>query len=261
MTERASRDRCRLPAPSRCLDGRVATSVPTAARIAAADSGLPRGRQALSGALHTDAQACAAELAKRRLPSASLVPRPDSPPTASSDDSTRTTEPKTLRGRRRNHQQQKDQDLAKTDPLSTRPLRAPFYFSVPTPRSSLFIAPPHFQLLREPSRKGALPSRPLPSRRAGAERIVTWPKLREIHSPKMRPLLHMTFDPNRPSPHTKAREKQAGKSGGKIHAPSEFLWFPPHILGIPGSFCSAETASMSGEGCDLVCGEGDRQLA
>ena len=68
---------------SRCLS-------PTAARTAAAELGLPRGRQALSGALHTDAQACAAELAKRRLPSASLVPRPDSPPTASSDDSTRT---------------------------------------------------------------------------------------------------------------------------------------------------------------------------
>ena len=44
------RDRCRLPAPSWCDGGR-----------------------ALSGALHTDAQACATELAKRRLPSASLV--------------------------------------------------------------------------------------------------------------------------------------------------------------------------------------------
>ena len=52
MTESAPRDRCRLPAPSRCLDGRVATSVATAARIAAADSGLPRGGE-LSPALFT----------------------------------------------------------------------------------------------------------------------------------------------------------------------------------------------------------------
>ena len=59
---------------------------PTAARTAAAELRLPRGRRALSGAPHTDAQACATELAKRRLPSASLVPRPDSPPTTSSDE-------------------------------------------------------------------------------------------------------------------------------------------------------------------------------
>ena len=72
MTERAPRDRCRLPAPSWYDGGR-----------------------ALSGALLTGAQACAAELAKRRLPSASFVPRPDSPLTASSDASTRTTGPKT----------------------------------------------------------------------------------------------------------------------------------------------------------------------
>ena len=32
---------------------------PTAARTAAAELRLPRGRRALSGALHTDAQACA----------------------------------------------------------------------------------------------------------------------------------------------------------------------------------------------------------
>ena len=70
---------------------------PTAARTAAADSGLPRGRRALSGALHSDAQACATELAKRRLPSASLVPCPDSPQTASSDERVvpRTASPQT----------------------------------------------------------------------------------------------------------------------------------------------------------------------
>ena len=97
MTERAPRDRCRLPAPSRCLDGRVATSVATAARIAAADSGLPRGRRALSGALHMDAQVRATQPAERRLQSASLVPRPDSPPTASSDErvAPRTASPQT----------------------------------------------------------------------------------------------------------------------------------------------------------------------
>jgi len=118
VTERAPRDRCRLPAPSWCLDGRVATSFPTAARTAAADSGLPRGRRALSGALHTDAQVRVTQPAERRLQSASLMPRPDSPSTASSDDSTRTTEPKTLRRTRRNHQ---DHELPKTDPLSMRP--------------------------------------------------------------------------------------------------------------------------------------------
>ena len=73
VTERAPRDRCRLPSPSRCLDGRVATSVPTAARIAAAELGLPRGRRALSCTSHTDAQGCATQLAERRLQSASLV--------------------------------------------------------------------------------------------------------------------------------------------------------------------------------------------
>ena len=64
---------------------------------------------------------------------------------------------------------------------------APLHFS-------RLLAPPSFELLREASRRGALPSRPLPSRRARAEGIVTWPKPREIHSPKMRPLLQMTFD-------------------------------------------------------------------
>ena len=43
VTERAPRDRCRLPASSRCLDGRVATSVPTAAGIAAAELGPDTG--------------------------------------------------------------------------------------------------------------------------------------------------------------------------------------------------------------------------
>ena len=48
--------------------------------------------------------------------------------------------------------------------LSPRPpssscgkLRETRRYPVPTPRSSLFIAPPHFHLLREASRKGALP--------------------------------------------------------------------------------------------------------
>ena len=36
----------------------------------------------------------------------------------------------------------------------------PCHQSVPTPRSSLFIAPPPFQLLREASRKGACPLAP-----------------------------------------------------------------------------------------------------
>ena len=101
MTERAPQNRCRLPAPSWCLDGRVATSLPTAARIAAAELWPSAGP---ASSLHSDVQVCATELAERHLQSASLVPRLDSPPTASSDDSTRTTEPKTLQRPRRNHQ-------------------------------------------------------------------------------------------------------------------------------------------------------------
>ena len=56
-----------------------------------------RGRRALSGASHTDAQVRATQLAERRLQSASLVPRPDSPPTASSDErvAPRTASPQT----------------------------------------------------------------------------------------------------------------------------------------------------------------------
>ena len=190
MTERAPRDRCRLPAPSWCLDGRVAASVDTAARMAAADSGLPRGRRALSGALHSDAQACATELEKRRLPSASLVPRPDSPPTASSDERVvpRTASPQTghhdpkiptKKTTRRNHQ----------------------HTQLGVLHALIVLLASCSALLRVPAgsfeKRGVThsqPSRPLPSRRAGAEGIVTWPKPREIHSPKMRPLLHMTFD-------------------------------------------------------------------
>uniref|UniRef100_A0A8C4NFF8 Transmembrane channel-like protein n=1 Tax=Eptatretus burgeri TaxID=7764 RepID=A0A8C4NFF8_EPTBU len=58
---------------------------------------FPRGRRALSGALHSDAQVCATELAEQRLQSASLVPRPDSPPTLSSDERVvpRTASPQT----------------------------------------------------------------------------------------------------------------------------------------------------------------------
>ena len=129
MTERAPRDRCRLPAPSRCLDGRVATSVATAARIAAADSGLPRGRRALSGTLHTDAQVCATQPAEQRLQSTSLVPRPDSPPTVSSDERVvpRTASPdrppRAEDPNQEDHQKKpprlrEDHKLTKTDPLS-----------------------------------------------------------------------------------------------------------------------------------------------
>ena len=198
MTERAPQDRCRLPAPSWCDGGR-----------------------ALSGALHTGAQACAAELAQRRLPSTSFMPRPNSPLTASSDDSTRTTEPKTPQSPGRNHQHEDRPTLTKKAPPRRQDQDwhpASLYLSVPTPRSSLFIAPPHFQLLQEASRKGALPSRPLPSRREGAERIITWPKSREIHSPKMRPLLHMTFDPHRPSSTPKRGKNRREKAGGKKQA-------------------------------------------
>ena len=149
---------------------------PMAARTAAAELGLPRGRRALSGALHTYAQACATELAKRRLPSASLVPRPDSPLTASSDERVvpRTSSPQTghhepkiptKKTARRNHHQDQgettntrgEHELPKIDPLSTRPPNpenthlascAPLY-------SSWLLAPPSFELLWEASRKGA----------------------------------------------------------------------------------------------------------
>ena len=147
---------------------------PTAARTAAAKLGLPRGQRALSGALHTDAQACATELAKRRLPSASLVPCPDSPPTASSDEwvvprtaspQTGHHEPKipTKKTTRRNHQHPKKKTSCPRPTHSQRGQEkktphtreenelascAPLY-------PSWLLAPPSFELLREASRKGA----------------------------------------------------------------------------------------------------------
>ena len=66
--------------------------------------------------------------------------------------------------------------------------------------------------------------------------------------------------PNRPMTND-LPDRCMGKIGGKSARRSEFLWFPSRVLGFPGSFCSTETVSMSGEGCNLVCGEGDRQLA
>jgi len=177
VTERAPRD------PSRCLDGRVATSVATAARIAAADSGLPRGRRALSGALHTDAQVRATQPAERRLQSASLVPRPDSPPTASSDEwvvprtaspQTGHHEPKipTKKTTRRNHQQR----------LGI--LRALIFL--------LLLAPPSFELLREASRKGAFPipnplAPPPPRGVRGARESLHGPSLGRFIPPKSGP--------------------------------------------------------------------------
>ena len=152
MTERAPRDRCRLPAPSWCDGGR-----------------------ALSGVLLTGVQACAAELAKRRLPSASFVPRPDSPLTASSDDSTRTTEPKTPRRPGRNHQHTQHPRLGVLRALislSSNASLLPGHCSAPLP------APVgSFE-------KRGVPSRPLPSRRVGAERIILGPGPGRFSPPK-----------------------------------------------------------------------------
>ena len=207
MTERAPRDRCRLPAPSWCDGGR-----------------------ALSGALHTDAQACAAELAKRRLPSASLVPRPDSPPTASSDDSTRATEPKTLRGPKRNHQRTQHTRLGEeeettttkrtqTEPPRRRPptrrprqdqdwrLARPYIPQFQHLAPPCLLLRPSFQLLWEASRKGAGLSPPPRAPRGGRENH-SWPRSKEIHSPKIRPPPYMTFDPHRPSPTPKRGENR-----------------------------------------------------
>ena len=206
MTERAPRDRCRLPAPSRCLDGRVATSVATAARIATADSGLPRGRRALSGALHTDAQVRATQPAERRLQSTSLVPCPDSPPTASSDERVvpRTASPQTghhepkipakKTTRRNHHQDEEDHELLKTDPLSTRPPNPKNHYedqdlaSCAPLYSSWLLAPPSFELLREASRKGAFPIpnplAPSPRGARGARESLHGPSLGRFIPPK-----------------------------------------------------------------------------
>jgi len=67
VTERAPRDRCRLPAPSRCLDGRVATSVPTAASIAAAELG-PLAWPASSLRLFSHGRAGSRDTAGRAAP-------------------------------------------------------------------------------------------------------------------------------------------------------------------------------------------------
>ena len=68
MTERAPRDRCRLPAPSKCLDGRVATSVPTAASIAVAELG-PLAWPASSLRLFSHGHAGSRDTAGRAAPS------------------------------------------------------------------------------------------------------------------------------------------------------------------------------------------------
>ena len=241
MTERAPRDRCRLPAPSWCLDGRVATSVPTAARIAAADSGLPRGRRALSGALHSDAQVCATELAERRLPSTSLVPglptdcelrRLD--PNHRTQDSPKSEEkpprPRAAPGRptlnaatepRKHH---KDKEETTTKAPSRRRRRRPTW------RPARPYIPPGF-LLRPPSSSCG--------------------KLRERgRSSVPAPHSHEPTNDER-SPLCGARQIQAGKS-----ARHRYSLFFPGVLEIPCSFSFVETVFMSGEGCDLVCGEG-----
>ena len=159
--------------------------------------------------------------------------------------STRTTEPKTPRrpGRGRNHHRTQHTRLGAQEEETTTTKRTTTTESPRRPRpgvlralislsSNASLLPVHCSApLPAPAgsfEKRGVPSRP-PSPRGGRENH-SWPRSREIHSPKMRPLLHMTSDPNRPSPTPKRgkcrRERQAGKSCGKIRAPSELLWFP-----------------------------------
>ena len=166
MTERALRDRRWLPAPSWC-----------------------DGRRALSGTLLPGAQA-ARQSWKAAPPSASFAPRPGPLHTTLTswrpegrhllDDDHQPEEGTRSLNHHEAPRRQKDQDLASCPPL---------YPPVPTPRSSLFIAPPppplpapagSFQKRGVPSR---LPPRP-PRRGRGNH---SWPRSKEIHSPKSGP--------------------------------------------------------------------------
>ena len=216
MTKRAPRDHCRLPAPSWCLDGRVATSVPTAARIAAADSGLPRGRRALSGPLHTMRRLARQSWqsgASRLRPSChARTPHRLRAPTNGSfrgpllhrqATTSRRSRPKRPPEETTNTQKKKT-DLASCVPLY----------------SSWLLAPPSFELLREASRKWALlssnasllpvyRSAPLPAPAGSFEKggVTHFQRLTPMNRP-------MTND---------LPFSARGKTGGKIRAPSEFL--------------------------------------
>ena len=147
----------------------------------------------LSGALLTGAQACAAELAKRRLPSASFVPRPGPPHTthttwrAQGEGTTSTTTKPPMHTKTTTREPPRRRPPTRRHTLGV--LRAliflrsnasllPFYCSAP---------PPPFQLLREASRKGACPPAPLPARRAGDEKIILGPGPRRFIPPKRDP--------------------------------------------------------------------------
>ena len=126
-------------------------------------SGLPRGRRVLSGASHTDAQVRATQLAERRLQSASLVRRLDSPPTASSNErvAPRTASPQAKATKKKKKQKttsHSEEDRGEEDHQKNTSRPRPTTLALCVPLYSLsLIAPPSFQLLREASRKEALP--------------------------------------------------------------------------------------------------------
>ena len=131
---------------------------------------------------------CAAELAKR------------SPPVRVLRASARTTAHNThdlARPRRRHHldddettnahEEDHQKTTMKPSPHDDNDLApcAPLYPPVPTPRSSLFIAPPLFPAPAGSFQKRGVPSRP--PRRTGAERIILGPGPRRSIPPKSGP--------------------------------------------------------------------------
>ena len=128
-----------------------------------------------------------------------------------------------------------DQEKKKTDLALCVPLYPPW-----------LLAPPSFQLLREASRREALPTSnaltpPLAAHGGRGKRCAGPPGSmcpRDFHPPKSgpHPTSPLTSGSNDPPPY-----QSAGKAGGKIRAPSELLLIPHGVIGIPSSFSLEET--------------------
>jgi len=179
--------------------------VSTAASVAALP-GLSRGRRALSGAPHTDAQARATQPAELRLQSASPVRRSDSPPTHASNErvAPRTaslqtptkTGPATRQDRTnsnsntnttRPRQEHEPQDPGKKQQAPKLACHPPFISWGSAHRPSPFLAPPSFQKLLEKGRALSPPPRAQCGGRgksvlAQVQGIIPPPPLRGLHN-------------------------------------------------------------------------------